>query len=128
MGGGLWLALSADTRRLLVYDVPMKKKVGKKLRRKGLRISTARLFSTFRPKDPCYGPLAKESQERAVEADRMGNLDLLDGQLRCECGKMVGAKRSAMGSYFEPDPRPHERYKEPRQPARKRGPEKRTPR
>jgi hypothetical protein len=104
----------------------LKKRVVGKKRRKDIRIATGRLsFATPRYKDPCYGPLTKESQERAAEADRMGNLDLLDGQLRCDCGKMVGAKRSTMGSYFEPDPRPHERYKEPRQPARKPGPRKR---
>jgi hypothetical protein len=78
-----------------------------------------------RYKDPCFGKLTKESQERAAEAYSMGTLDLLDGELRCECGKMAGAKKATMGSHFEPDPRPHERYKELRTLARKKDPGKR---
>lgn len=81
---------------------------------------------TPRYKDPCYGPLTKVSQTRAAKAHEMGTLDLLDGKLRCECGKMVDAKRATMGDYFDPAPRPHERYKEPRQPARKRDSGKRV--
>jgi hypothetical protein len=84
----------------------LKKRVVGKKKRRGIRITTGRLsFATPRYKDPCYGPLTKESQERAAEANRMGTLDLMDGMLRCECGKMVGAKRATMGSYFEPDSR-----------------------
>jgi hypothetical protein len=98
----------------------MLKRVGRKPKRKGIRIPRQVSFASPPYKDPCYGPLNAESQARAAEADRMGNLDLLDGKLRCECGKMVGAKRAVDGDYFQPDPRPHERYKGPRQPARKR--------
>jgi hypothetical protein len=102
-----------------MYDVPMKKKNSKKPF-KGRRISSGVLrFFAFRLKDPCYGPLTKESQERAAKAHSVGGLDLQHGQLRCECGKAVGAKRAIEGNHFEPDPRPHELYKEPRRPALK---------
>jgi hypothetical protein len=104
--------------------MPMQKQriVGKKIRKgKGIRIALARLSSTFRPKDPCYGPLTGESQRRAAEAHAMFNLDLLDGKLKCNgCGKMVSAMLDAATGSFLVSPRPHERYKEPRQPARKR--------
>jgi hypothetical protein len=105
----------------------IKAKVGKKTRRKakprGFKIDTGALlsFATPKYKDPCYGPLTERSQQEAAEADEKGTLFLLDGKLICECGKLVGAKKSRMSSRFDPDPRPHERYKEPRQPARKRG-------
>ena len=115
------------SRLLLVYDVPMQKKrlVGKTIRR-GIKIALGRMSSAFQPKDPCYGPLTESSQQRAAEAHHMGNLDLWDGKLQCTCGKMVGARLSTMNSNFEPYPRPHERYKEPRQRATKRGYEKRA--
>ena len=82
-------------------------------------------FATPKLKDPCYGPLTDASQKEAAGAPGSGSLFMLEGKLRCTCGKMVGGKQSTMGSYFEPDPRPHERYKVPRQPPRKRGPYKR---
>jgi len=110
-----------------VYDVPMSLKKPKAGAKKGIKIPTGRLsFATPRYKDECFGPLSDDSQKRAAEAHRIGNLDLLDGKLQCTCGKMVGAKLSTMGKYFEPDPRPHERYKEPHRPARKPNGGKRT--
>jgi hypothetical protein len=103
--------------------MPMLKRriVGKKIRKgRGIRIALA-LSSAFRPKDPCYGPLTEESQRRAAEAHTMFNLDLLDGKLKCNgCGKMVSATLDAATGSFLVSPRPHERYKKPRQPARKR--------
>jgi hypothetical protein len=109
--------------RKAVYHVPMlKKKVVGKTKRKGIRILTGPIsFATPRYKDACYGPLTKDSQAQAADAHSKGTLDLLDGKLRCDCGKMVGAKQSTMGSYFEPSPRPHERYKERPRPALKPG-------
>jgi hypothetical protein len=102
----------------------MLKKVGKPVRRAkkrtGIRLPGVVSFATVRLKDACYGPLTAQSQAKAAEYDALGNLDLLEGELRCECGKSVGAKRAVDGDYFQPDPRPHERYKEPPQPARKR--------
>ena len=99
--------------------VPAKKQVGFKIR------TGSSLARAFRPKDPCYGRLNAHDQTRAEAADLASTLFMLEGELTCtECGQYVGAKKSLEGRY-EPDPNPHERYKEPRKPARKRGPYKR---
>jgi len=92
--------------------------------------------------DKCYGSLDAASQLQAAEAHAAGELDLLDGELRCECGATVGARRVPKYLYrsdcsdadyeanprFHPYPRPHQRFKEPRQPARKRDGGKRSDR
>ena len=99
--------------------VPAKKQVGFKIR------TGSSLARAFRPKDPCYGRLNAHDQTRAEAADLASTLFMLEGELTCtECGQYVGARKSSEGRY-EPDPDPHERYKEPRKPARKRGPYKR---
>jgi hypothetical protein len=99
-----------------------KKAVPKRLgvKRKGIKLSNVGISSFGRPKikreDECYGPLNDASQKAAEVADSEGALFMLDGKLRCSCGKMVGAKKSSMGDYYEPVPRPHALYKEPRKP------------
>ena len=90
-----------------------------------IKIPRPKPFHAPEPKDPCYAlKLSAESQRRAAEADAMGNLDLWNGKLFCECGQKVSAKKPALGDLYEPVPRPHERYKEPRRPPTKPGPRK----
>lgn len=100
----------------------MRRKIGRKLTVKGQTLS----FPTRRLKEPCYEVrLGDADQERAAEADLASTLFMLEDKLKCPgCGKMVGAKKATMGDYYEPYPRPHERPKATRQPARKRGPSK----
>jgi hypothetical protein len=71
----------------------------------------------------CSSPLTAQSQERALKAEIEGNLDILDGQLRCECGAHVGAIRKPHlegpnGGRLHPTL--HYAPKPERQPARKR--------
>jgi hypothetical protein len=40
-------------------------------------------------------PLTSESRARAVKAEQDGTLDMLDGELLCECGAHVGAVRKS---------------------------------
>jgi hypothetical protein len=42
----------------------------------------------------CSRPLTPESQASAEKAELDGSLDMLDGELRCECGAHVGAIRT----------------------------------
>jgi hypothetical protein len=117
----------SEARRLRPASQPSPK-LGLKAKPRGKKLVARRRplsFATPKLKDPCYGPLTDASQKEAEEAHGSGSLFMLEGKVRCTCGKMVGAKQSMMGGYFEPDPRPHERYKEPREPPRKRGPYKR---
>ena len=97
----------------------MQRKIGRKLAVKGPTLS----FPTRRLKNPCYEVrLSDADQERAAEADLASTLFMLEDKLKClGCGKMVGAKKATMGSFYEPYPRPHERPKATRQPGRKRG-------
>jgi len=44
-------------------------------------------------KDKCSQPLTSESQARAEKAELDGTLSMLDGELYCECGERVGARR-----------------------------------
>lgn len=73
--------------------------------------------------DYCYKPLTSESQARAEKAEQDGTLDMLEGELRCECGAHVGALRKPWmdGPKGGPlHPTNHSPYKPPRPPARKR--------
>lgn len=116
-------------RDLQRYDVLMslKKAKPRPTKRKGLRITSMVSRTLFyRPKDPCYGPLKKDSQVRATDAHSKSILFLLDGKLQCECGKMVSATLDSTTGSFLVHPRPHERYKGPHLPPRKRDYGKRT--
>lgn len=92
-------------------------KQGQKAKSKRFRVSTRPLsFASPKLKDPCYGRLNEANQKQAEAAQLSSTLFMLDGKLRCvDCGQFVGAKKRAEGG-FEPDPRPHERYKEPCRP------------
>jgi hypothetical protein len=90
---------------------------------KGRLVVRGRPFTGIKIKNECQSSiLPDEYQERAAKAYSEGTLDLLDGELRCQCGASVGARKSNMGDFFAPTR--HSVYKEPRQPARKRGPRK----
>jgi len=113
----------SEVRRSRPASVMPKPKLGLKVKSKGLLIRTRPFLSVRGPKlkDPCYGSLSDVDQKRAEAAQLSSTLFMLEGKLRCvDCAQFVGAKKSTMGNYFETDPRPHERYKEPRQPPRKR--------
>jgi hypothetical protein len=102
-------------------------KLGQKAKPKRFVVRTGPLLSVRQPKlkDPCYGSLSDADQKRAEEAQLASTLFMLEGKLRClDCGALVGAKKSVMGSYYEPYPRPHERPKPRRQRPLKRGPRK----
>jgi len=89
---------------------------------KGRLVVRGRSFA-IKIKNECQSSvLPDEYQERAAKAYSEGALDLLDGELRCNCGARVGARKSNMGDFFAPTRHPV--YKAPRQPARKRGPRK----
>lgn len=93
-----------------------------KRKSKGRLIVRGRPFS-IKIKNECQSSiLPDEYQERAAKAYSEGTLDLLDGELRCNCGARVGARKSNVGDFFAPTR--HRIYKAPRQPARKRGPHK----
>lgn len=96
-----------------------------KLKRKpkGTLVLSVQSFPEVKIKNECQFPvLPDEYQKSAEKAFSEGTLDLLDGKLRCKCGASVGARKSTMGDFFAPTR--HSVYKEPRQPARKRGPHK----
>ena len=114
----------AEVRRSRPASQP-NHKLGQKAKPKGFRVSTRPLsFASQKLKDPCYGRLSQAEQKQAEAAELSSALFTLEGKLRCaDCGQFVGAKKRTEGG-FEPDPRPHERYKEPRQRLSKRGPRK----
>jgi hypothetical protein len=98
-------------------------KLGQKWESKRLVVRTEPPLSVRGPKlkDACYGPLSEVDQQRPEAAQLSSTLFMLEGKLRCvDCGQFVGAEKRTEGG-FEPDPRPHERYNEPRQPPRKPG-------
>lgn len=86
------------------------------LARPGCGVTLARM-------DHCSRPLTSESQTRAQKAEQDGTLDMLAGELHCECGAHVGAVRKPYldGPRGGPlHPTTHSPYKPPRPPARKR--------
>lgn len=85
---------------------------------KGTLVSVRPLFTVPRIKDECFRGLTEQSGALAEAARLEGTLEDLDGKLRCECGALVGARKTNMGDYLVPVR--HSTYKEPRQPARKR--------
>lgn len=118
----------SEVRRSRPASAVQNLKLGQKTKSKGFLYRKGPPITVRGPKlkNPCYGSLSDADQKRAEEAQLASTLFMLEGKLRCvDCGQFVGAKKSVMGSYYEPYPRPHERYKEPRQPPRKRGPYKR---
>jgi hypothetical protein len=71
--------------------------------------------------EKCYGGLSTEDQEAAADAV-LGNTGWIE-QFKCtECGALVGAEKSAMGNFYVPHPRPHDKPKKRREPPRKRYP------
>jgi hypothetical protein len=112
----------SEVRRSRPASAVTNPKLGLKVKSKGLLVRTQPLLSAQGPrlKDPCYGRLNEADQKQAAAHQLSSTLFMLEGKLRCvECGQFVGAKMRTEGGY-EPDPRPHEKYKEPRQPPRKR--------
>jgi hypothetical protein len=74
-------------------------------------------------KKPCWGRLSDADQKRAETHQLSSTLFMLERKLRCvDCGALVGAKKRRTEVGFEPDPRPHERYKDPLRPELKPGP------
>jgi hypothetical protein len=99
-------------------------KLGQKAKSKRFVTRAGPLLSVRGPKlkDPCYGSLSDADQKRAEEAQLASTLFMLEDKLHClDCGALVGAKKSVMGSYYEPYPRPHEKPKPRRQLPRKPG-------
>ena len=92
--------LVAGPRRLLRSAVPFVGSVGK---------------------DSCSQPLTSQSLARAEKAELDDSLSRLDGELLCECGAHVGARRAPpwlggpMGSSLVPTS--HSVHKSPRRPA-----------
>jgi hypothetical protein len=114
----------AEVRRSRPASQP-NTKLGQKAKPKGFRVATRPLsLASPKLKDPCYGRLSDTDQKQAAAAQLSSTQFMLERKLRCvDCGQFVGAKKRIEGG-FEPDPRPHERYKEPRQPPRKPSPRK----
>jgi hypothetical protein len=120
----------ADTERSLM---PEKKFLGRKptpkRRRKRLTVAGPNVsFARSGQGDHCSMPLTAQSQERAQQEEKDGDLSTLEGKLTCECGARVGARRRPWmdGPKGGPlAPTLHYPRKAPRPPARKRGPEKR---
>jgi hypothetical protein len=113
----------SEVRRSRPASAVPKPKSGQKVKSKGFLVRTRPSLSVRGPrlKDTCYGSLSDVDQKRAEAAQLSSTLFMLEDKRRCvDCGQFVGAKKSTMGNYFDTDPRPHERYKEPRQPQRKR--------
>ena len=81
--------------------------------------SFARSVSS-RVNKPCSMPLRPESYARAERAERDERLLMLDGELRCQCGEFVGARREPpwmggpMGSRLAPTSHVHHKF--PRRP------------
>lgn len=71
----------------------------------------------------CSSPLATKSLALALAAELRGDLDMLEGELLCECGAHVGAMHKPHldgpngGSLY---PTPHSPSEPPRPPATKR--------
>jgi hypothetical protein len=114
---------SAAKKRVLSVTRGVPKRV--RAKQNGIKLSNVGAFSFSHTKikreDECYGPLDDASQKAAEAAGEAGTLFMLDDKLKCSCGKTVSAKKSSMGDYYEPVPRPHARYKQPRKTARKPG-------
>ena len=72
-------------------------------------------------KDKCSKPLTSQSLARAEKAELDGPLSRLDGELLCECGKRVGARRAPpwMGGHMGSPlvPTSHSPHKSPRRSA-----------
>jgi hypothetical protein len=116
----------SEARRSRPVSEPNAHVVARKARPRGIRIRSSRPLFTPKLKDPCWGRNLRNPDPKALENHELAStLWMLEGKLRCDdCGQFVGAKKRSEGGGFETDPRPHERYKEPRRPARKRGPRK----
>jgi hypothetical protein len=71
--------------------------------------------------DKCYGGLSPEDQKSAADAV-LANLGWMEQFTCTECGAHVGAEKSALGNFFVPSPRPHDKPKKRREPPRKRYP------
>jgi hypothetical protein len=98
--------------------VPAKKNAGYKTR-------TMPLYRAPKVKNPCFGSLSEADQQRAADEELSSTLFMLEAKLRClDCGALVGAQKSAMGSFYVPSPRPHEKPKPQRPRPLKRGPRK----
>lgn len=102
--------------------------IGRKpaLKRRRNRLSAVGLV--VGEKDYCSKPLTAQSQARARKAKQDGTLSMLEGELFCECGERVGARRRPWmdGSLGGPlAPTLHYPREAPLPPARKRGTYKR---
>jgi len=112
----------SEVRRSRPASAVPNPELGQNAKSKGFLVRTGPLLSVRGPKlkDPCYGSLSDVDQKRAESAQLSSTLFMLEGKLRCvDCGQFVGAQNRTEGG-FVPDPRPHERFKEPRRPPRKR--------